>query len=349
MAALWRLASYQPRVCATQAPLGGRIKSAPEDFVVEELPAVTPCGFGEHLVLWLEKRDVPADRLVGRLAHALQVPPRSIGMAGRKDTRAVARQHISVPASAADAVARLHLEGVRILSAQRHTHKLRTGQLHGNRFTIRVRALPPEAAAQATAMAELLRTRGLPNYFGLQRFGHEGNTLRQGVAMLRENERPRRGRLAQLAASALQSALFNGVVARRVETGTLMQPIAGDLLLEPGSDTLFWWEEANADRPTGPVAAAAAPVPTGPLWGPKMRRPRGAAATLEQAVLHASGLGEADFDALRKLAPGARRPVAVQPRGLTVEPDADAITVRVTLPAGVYATVLLAELFGALG
>ena len=38
------------------APISGRIRSVPEDFIVEELPAFEASGEGEHLLLTIQKR-----------------------------------------------------------------------------------------------------------------------------------------------------------------------------------------------------------------------------------------------------------------------------------------------------
>src|SRR4051812_2173058 len=77
--------------------IGGQLKVRPEDFVVEEIPAYEPSGSGEHLYLWIEKRDLPHDLLLRRLSKTLDVSPNDIGTAGIKDRRAVTRQYVSVP------------------------------------------------------------------------------------------------------------------------------------------------------------------------------------------------------------------------------------------------------------
>ena len=82
-------------------------KLAPEDFVVEELPAHAPTGEGQHLWLWIEKRGLSTGVAVGRLARALGVPRRRVRTAGLKDARALTRQWVSVDLPPPDAVARL--------------------------------------------------------------------------------------------------------------------------------------------------------------------------------------------------------------------------------------------------
>src|SRR5687767_11569574 len=99
-------------------PQVGRIKTSPEDFVVDEIPAYEPSGEGTHLYLHVRKKNRTTDDVVKEIARALEVPPREIGVAGLKDKIAVATQWISVPArdASVDERARsLALEGVEIL------------------------------------------------------------------------------------------------------------------------------------------------------------------------------------------------------------------------------------------
>lgn len=119
----------------------------PGDFVVEEVPAYLPCGEGEHLFLWVEKEDVPAEGLVRHLSQALGVPREEIGVAGLKDRRAVTRQFVSVPARVEEQVAAASTEAIRVLSATRHTNKLKTGHLKGNRFSVLLRQNEPARVA----------------------------------------------------------------------------------------------------------------------------------------------------------------------------------------------------------
>src|ERR1700677_2742939 len=122
----------------------GVIKSTPDDFVVEELPLYAPSGEGDHLYLRFTKRNLPTDVAVRMIARALAVDTRDVGVAGLKDKVGVTTQTISVPlgrdAAALEArVASLALEGIVVHEARRHTNKLRTGHLAGNRFTIVIR------------------------------------------------------------------------------------------------------------------------------------------------------------------------------------------------------------------
>jgi len=164
---------------------GGVIKDTPEDFRVEEIPAYLPCGSGEHLYLSFEKRGLTTLEAIRRIAGSLQVSERDIGYAGMKDAVGVTTQTISLPRVRLDAAMTLRVEGIVPLSARYHTNKLKLGHLKGNRFRITVRGIANGTAARAAAVLDVLAARGVPNYFGPQRYGAQGNSHLIGAAMLR--------------------------------------------------------------------------------------------------------------------------------------------------------------------
>jgi tRNA pseudouridine13 synthase len=164
---------------------GGAIKGTPEDFVVEEIPAYTPSGQGEHCYALIEKRGIATLEALRRLSKALGVQERDLGYAGMKDAIGVTRQSISIPRVSVEAVLSLQIPGIKILSAQLHGNKLRLGHLKGNAFRIRLRDAAPGALAHAQATLAILERRGVPNRFGSQRYGAQGNTQHIGAAMLR--------------------------------------------------------------------------------------------------------------------------------------------------------------------
>jgi len=165
--------------------IGGRIKAEPEDFVVEEIPLYAPSGAGQHVYAYLEKRGLSTYQAISAMARRLGVPTGVIGYAGLKDARAVTRQLISIEGANPQRVESLDLPGIKILWVNRHRNKLKLGHLAGNRFTLRVRGVTREAQALATAVLDELSRRGVPNYFGEQRFGVRGNTHLLGLALLR--------------------------------------------------------------------------------------------------------------------------------------------------------------------
>ncbi|WP_370552079.1 tRNA pseudouridine(13) synthase TruD [Geobacter sp. SVR] len=166
---------------------GGTIKESPEDFVVTELPAYEPCGEGEHVYLTIEKRGMTTLEAIRRVARELRTPERDIGYAGMKDSVGITRQMISLQRIRPEDVVGRDLNGVRVIAAARHGNKLRLGHLKGNRFRIAVRDVIASAAETAPAVIALLEERGVPNRFGFQRYGAQGNSHLIGKAMLRRD------------------------------------------------------------------------------------------------------------------------------------------------------------------
>mgnify|MGYP001193049713 CR=1 FL=1 len=317
------------------------IKVQPEDFRVDEIPLYPPSGEGEHLFVHVEKIGRDTLHVARDLARALGVSPREVGIAGQKDRHAVTTQWMSFPGVSPEAAEGLAGEGFRVLTAVRHGNKLRTGHLRGNRFRILLRGASDAEAVARTARA--LEERGLPNYFGAQRFGRSGENAALGRELLRgtpSGKGVRDRRLQKLLLSALQSEIFNGVLARRLEEGTWDRPQAGDVLQRLETGGLFVCEDPEVD---GPRVASFECSVTGPLPGPKMRpRPRGEPAALEEAVLREAGLEAEDF-ARRRETPGARRPFRLPVR-IEVEEDPEGVALSFELPSGAYATSVLREI-----
>lgn len=158
-------------------PVGGRLRERPEDFYVEELPLYEPCGQGEHIYLFIEKRDLSAAQMIRVLARHFGVSEASIGVAGLKDKRAVTRQLVSIhtPGKTAKDFPFFEHPRMAVLWSDLHTNKLRQGHLAGNRFVIRVRGVDATRVVFAHRVLQRLAAVGVPNRAGEQRFGHMGN------------------------------------------------------------------------------------------------------------------------------------------------------------------------------
>lgn len=163
---------------------GGTIKESPEDFRVTEIPLYLPVGEGEHTFAEIEKRGITTLEAVRRLGLALGIPEREIGYAGMKDARGITRQTVSIPRIAPDRLLALELPGVKVLTAALHRNKLKIGHLAGNRFRIRICGVNDNALERAKAILSVLEERGIPNYFGQQRYGAQGNSHLVGRALL---------------------------------------------------------------------------------------------------------------------------------------------------------------------
>lgn len=329
---------------------GGRIKTAPEDFEVEEIPAYAPCGSGPFLYLWVEKRDMGAEYFVRQVARRLGIDSGEVGVAGLKDRRAVTRQMISVPDAVAARLPQLDGDGMRVLNVSRHTNKLKTGHLHGNRFRILIRDVEPAAAERLPPILQRLNEQGLPNFYGAQRFGHDGFTLHIGLALLRKEpippdpsgrkHNPHNRFLRKFALSAAQSALFNRCLAQRMQDGLFRRVLAGDVMSKWPVGGLFVAEDVQREQERFDARET---VTTGPIFGRKTFAAEQQAAEREAAILQEAGLSREAFFAFGKLMQGTRRHNLVYVGDLTHVVEPEGVRLNFTLPAGSYATVLLGE------
>jgi tRNA pseudouridine13 synthase len=332
---------------STELPgIGGVLKTEPADFEVEEVPAYTPSGEGEHLFLWIEKRDVSAELLQTHLAKRLKIRRGDIGVAGLKDRRAVTRQFVSVPENCAERLPEVETDAIHVLDSQRHTNKLKTGHLRGNRFAILVRDVSDDALEKAIAIAKPIEQQGFPNYFGDQRFGYQGQTLELGFDLLTGRKKPRdltssrRKFLLRLSISAVQSVLFNEVLAERIKDGFLQTVLPGDVMQVVQTGGKFVVEDLESEQSrfeSGEI------VPTGPMFGPKMHVPLSDAGEREQRVLDRREIVIEQFERFPRVASGTRRPLVISVEELSIEQQDDGLRFRFTLPKGTYATMLLRE------
>lgn len=316
------------------------------DFDVTELLGFEPRGSGEHDLLYIEKAGSNTAWLARQLARHANVAAVDVGYAGLKDRHAVTRQWFSVRtvASRPDWY-QLDIDGVRVLSAVRHDRKLRRGAHRGNAFRIRLRNVVPTGTAMTrTPFAELVaridavRTLGVPNYFGEQRFGRGNLDLARSLFAGKRLSRDKRG----IALSAARAALFNAILDRRVGNSSWNRILDGELVNLDGTGSVF--EAADSEDTSIDGRLAAGDIhPTGTLWGtPASYRSRGAVERLEREAVAelrdlADGLEAARVDC-------AQRALRVFPRQLGARFDGQVLTLRFELPKGAYATAVLAEL-----
>lgn len=335
-----------PFITADLPGIGGTLKERSEDFLVEEIPAYLPSGSGEFVYLWVEKQDLSAEQLTSHLAKFLRIAHQDIGMAGLKDRQAITRQWVSVPARCEALLPEIRHEQIRVLESRRHTNKLRTGHLRGNRFSILLRRVSGDAVDRAKAIADSLRQSGVPNYFGEQRFGRDNETLELGLGLLRGNRKPsqipvaRRKFLLRLALSAVQSHLFNQALAARLKAGTLHTVQLGDVMQVVASGGPFVVEDPALEQPR---LESHEIVVSGPLYGPKMKAPAGEVAVRENEILSAAGFTLEAFTRYANLTPGTRRPYLIWIDDLEITQEGTGLRLNFSLPSGSYATVVLRE------
>ncbi len=163
------------------------IKADYHDFIVDEIPLYPADGEGTHTYFLLEKAGLSTHQAIHDLAQRLGVRRHDIGYAGLKDSRAITRQWMSVEHVPPERVAEIEMPRLRVLEVTRHGNKIRMGHLKGNRFTIRVRGEVDHRLAELQDALATLARRGVPNYFGEQRFGYRGDSWRIGRAILLGN------------------------------------------------------------------------------------------------------------------------------------------------------------------
>jgi tRNA pseudouridine13 synthase len=339
---LLHLQSSLPFATGDNDPVQGTLKTSPEDFEVEEIPAYLPSGEGEHLFLWVEKRGLNSNDAARALARALDTSPDGIGIAGLKDRHAVTRQWMSFHCPRTPQPEELALEGLRVLQVTRHGNKLRTGHLKGNHFRLRLHGTPREHEARAKALVDQLQQHGLPNYFGAQRFGRAGDNLLRAYAWIAQGGKaPGPPFLRKLFVSTLQSALFNAWLGERVAAGELNTCVSGDLFRKEETGGVF----VSSDQAADDLRVKSWEIsPTGPMFGANMRPPAQEALAREQRVMAKFGITDEHFARVHKAGEGTRRAARVRPEAVEVGHDGDALQLAFSLPKGSYATVLVAEL-----
>jgi tRNA pseudouridine13 synthase len=323
-------------------------KTSPEDFRVEEVPSYEPQGKGDHVYVRFEKTNLTTDEAARRIARGAGANPRDTGVAGLKDKVGVTTQQISLflPENKRPdlgALERLEIDGVKILSVKRHGNKLKTGHLVGNRFAIALRDVPPSSRDEIVSALERAGHDGVPNAYGKQRFGRDDDNDARALAWLRDPtgaDAPRDPKKRRFLFSALQSRAFNEVLEARVEGGTWKTPIAGDVLCVHKSGGMFASEDLVVERERAERGEIS---PTGPMPGATMKRPSGAAAELEDAIVARIFGAGFDFERVRALGEGTRRPFRVMVENMRVEREETGILrVYFVLPKGAYATTVLA-------
>lgn len=316
------------------------LRASADDFQVVEELGFEPSGNGEHAFLVIEKRDTNTEWVARQLAEAAGVAPMAVGFAGLKDRHAVTRQSFSVhlPGQAGPDWSALEIPGVSIVSAQRHNRKLKRGAHRGNRFRIVLRDVRGDCAAAEQRLG-MIASAGVPNYFGEQRFGRDGENLRSALALFGGARlgRSQRG----FALSAARSWLFNRLLGLRVSDGSWNQGVEGEVWMLAGTHSIFGPQPHDAE-----LLARVARFdidPTGPLWGRGVLRSEARAAELEHAAAAleprmAAGLVATDMAQ-------ERRSLRLLAQDLSHSWLADnALEVSFRLPAGTFATAVLREL-----
>nr|WP_280925359.1 tRNA pseudouridine(13) synthase TruD [Shewanella holmiensis] len=309
------------------------------DFIVEEILPFSPTGEGEHHMLHIRKDGLNTGHVAETLAKFSKVHPKEVTYAGQKDKNAQTEQWfgIRIPGKETPDWQQLNSDKLTILSSHRHGKKLRIGALLGNRFTLTLRNVTNIEALQQRF--NQIASVGVPNYFGEQRFGHNGKNLMQGRQMLSGARKVHDRAKKSMYLSAVRSHIFNQVVSYRLAHHQLT-PIAGDCVMLAGSKSYFvaeQWDELLLNRLAEEDIGFSAP-----LWGRGLPLALTNAAEMEALALSEykedlSGLENAGLSQERRL-------LLLKPQAMKWQVNEDVCVIEFMLPAGSYATSVLREL-----
>jgi tRNA pseudouridine13 synthase len=321
-------------------PVSAALKSANEDFVVEEIMPIIPDGEGEHLWLYVEKSGTNTDWLAQQLARLAGVKAMAVSYAGLKDRHGVTRQWFSIqlPGMPDPDLSALEEEGVRVLEQKRHSRKLKRGALSGNRFRLRLRDLQGDRD-QLEARLQLLADRGVPNYFGEQRFGHGMSNIQKAELMFQGKMRHLKKNQRSLYLSAARSWIFNQLLSQRIEAQCWDNAISGDVFMLDGKSACF---ADDASEDINQRLAALDIHITGPLWGEGESMAKDDCLRMEQAVA-------AEYPRLAQGLEAARlkqerRSLRLKVDELSWSFEGNDLLLAFALPAGAYATMVIREL-----
>jgi tRNA pseudouridine13 synthase len=309
------------------------------DFIVKEILPFTPTGEGEHHMLHVRKNGMNTVYVAEILAKFAKVHPKEVTYAGQKDKNAITEQWfgIRIPGKETPEWTELNDDKLTILSSSRHSKKLRIGALLGNRFVLTLRNI--NDTADVESRLQQIAKLGVPNYFGEQRFGHDGKNLILGRQMLSGGRNIKDRHTRRMSLSAVRSNIFNQVVSFRLANHQV-DTVAGDCVMLAGSKSYFtaevWDDVLNSRLAEKDIQLSA------PLWGRGTPLAQGEALALELTPLaelsaDLQGLEEAGLSQ-------ERRPLLLEPQGMKWQFDADTLTLEFVLPAGSYATSVLREL-----
>ena len=307
----WAYAYGQPSVEAL-------FRKTPEDFIVDEDLGFELSGEGEHVFLQLQKRGDNTPWLARQIAQLAGVESKDVGYAGMKDRHAVTRQWFSIYLPKGDEPdwQQLQTETIELLAVTRHRQKLRRGAHRANRFQIALYELSGDQLEQLPERLRAVADSGVPNYFGQQRFGRDGNNLLEAQRILVDGGRIKNRQQRGLILSAARSYLFNQVLSARVANDTWRTPMTGEVLLDD--------------------------CPTGPLWG------RGRLATSDEC----KALEDATLESMSGWRDGLehvglsqeRRKLTLKPGDFQFAIEGDQLRVSFDLPPGCFATAVLREI-----
>lgn len=332
---LKQLAYFQSKPLQT-----ARLKAELSDFIVREELGYPISGDGEFVVVTVQKTDCNTLFVAEKLAQFAQIPTKSVSYAGLKDRHAITEQSfcLHLAGKATPDFSQFKLAGVEILNVNRHQRKIRIGSLKGNWFSLLLRDLKPTSALEKRL--DNLKTYGFPNYFGEQRFGHQGNNLEQAYRWSRGEIKVKDRQKRSFYLSAARSEVFNQLVSARLDQGLIRQVLPNDILQLQGSQSWFIADKQQYDLITLQQRIEQQDLNiTAPLIGDDAPQ---CLPEFEQRLIepYTELLELMKFERIKS----ARRATLCIPQHLNWQFTPDGLNLQFFLPAGSYATALVREL-----
>ena len=335
--------SVFPRVNESAVLCSADIRSEITDFHVEEQLPFDPDGEGGHVWLNIQKQGINTDWLAGELAKFAGVKPVAVGYAGLKDRHAITTQWFSINLEGHDEPdwSQFENDEVKIISQTRHGKKLKRGVLSGNTFILRLRNIQGDERHWQHNL-ENIKQKGVPNYFGEQRFGHDLGNLYRAEHWFSTGKAPKKRNQKSLYLSAARSWLFNLIVAERIQQECWDCGLSGDMMLLSGTKQSGF--SCNEIDETVQSRLSNMDIhPSAALWGRGELAVTDECLTLEQQVLNSWELWRQGLE--KQGLNQERRATRLFSRDFNWQfIDDTQLELRFFLPAGCYATAVMREL-----
>ena len=212
------------------SPIDFYFKQSSETFVVKEIPLYNFSGDGEHLVLYVRKKNLTTFELIKEFSNQLGINQKDIGYAGLKDKNALTYQYISIHKKHQKNLYRFNHKDIKILNTTYHKNKIKIGHLKGNSFFIRLKKVNEVNKLKIDEVLKSIKTYGMPNFFGYQRFGKDKNNYKDGKDILDGIKKERNKRVRKFLINSYQSYLFNLWLSKRIELSKLIDEFSKDEL-----------------------------------------------------------------------------------------------------------------------
>ena len=342
------------------SPIDVYFRQSKDDFVVTEIPLYEFSGEGEHMVLTMRKKDLSTWDAVQIISDTIGCKSRDIGYAGLKDKNAMTIQCISMPKTFEEKIRNFDHPQIKFLKIEYHNNKVRVGHLKGNRFFIRLKRVLERDNMKLQNILDLIEKYGMPNYFGVQRFGIDGDNYLKGKQICDGTLKVTNSKLSQMYLNAYQSISFNEWLSKRIELSKLIEAfepkeitdrvgidvatlkelkaqkhpfkvLEGDVMEHYPYGKIFYAEDVDSEAEKFFLKDR---VPTGLLAGKKAKLAIGLAKKFEE-----------EFDK-KTIVDGTRRYAWVFPSEIKSKYDDEKnhFEVEFVLPKGSYATELIREL-----